>query len=115
MDLLESEPMSTTEPVTRRSILAGALASPFLPAAAELHGSKRGLAPARDFMLKPGIVYLQTGSAGATPRPVMEAAFETWRDIELNPTAKCYFVYEERMDAVREETPASGSFCASVL
>jgi len=64
-------------------------------------GPLKGLAPADDFMLEPGITYLQTGSTGATPRTVMEAAVEAWKDIESSPTFKTYGEYEDRMDEVR--------------
>lgn len=64
-------------------------------------GRIKGLAPQSDFMLESGIVYLQTGSTGATPRAVMNAAIEAWKDIETSPTHKVYGVYEDKMDAVR--------------
>jgi hypothetical protein len=40
----------------------------------------RGIAAAADdFAFAPGLVYLQTGSLGPTPRPVMERATAAWK------------------------------------
>ncbi|MBP9199933.1 MAG: aminotransferase class V-fold PLP-dependent enzyme [Gemmatimonadales bacterium] len=62
----------------------------------------RGLAPdPADFLFDPGLHYLQTGSLGPTPRPVLEQTVAFWRDLERNPTAVGYGAQEQAMDAVR--------------
>lgn len=64
--------------------------------------SATGLAAAPgDFAFEPGLVYLQTGSLGPTPRPVMEHTIAAWRELELNPSAKGYGSLEQAMEAVR--------------
>lgn len=85
--------------VTRRSLLAsaGALAS------ARALGAPRsaGLAPASDFLLAPGLVYLQTASLGPTPRPVLDRTLQVWRELETNPTYLGYGAHKEAMEGVR--------------
>jgi len=62
----------------------------------------RGLALATDdFAFAPGLIYLQTGSLGPTPRPVMDRAIAAWKDLELNPSAKGYGVLEQEMETIR--------------
>ena len=61
----------------------------------------RGLAAPDDFMFAPGLVYLQTGSLGPTPRPVMERTIAAWKELELNPSFYGYGAHEHAMDGVR--------------
>lgn len=60
----------------------------------------RGLAPAEDFLFAPELVYLQTGSLGPTPRPVMERTIAAWKELELNPSFYGYGAQEHAMDDV---------------
>ena len=64
-------------------------------------GVTRGLAAAGDFAFARGLAYLQTGSLGATPRPVMDRAIAVWKELELNPTLYGYGTLEKAMDDVR--------------
>lgn len=43
-----------------------------------------------DWMLEPGLTYLNTGSLGPTPRSVLNEVVKAWTDLELNPVAKAY-------------------------
>ncbi len=61
----------------------------------------RGLAAPGDFAFAPGLAYLQTGSLGPTPRPVMERAIAVWQELELNPTLYGYGTLKKAMDEVR--------------
>ena len=62
-------------------------------AAAGRAGRAQGLASAPgDFLFAPGLVYLQTGSLGPAPRPVMERTIAAWKELELNPAR---YGYEE--------------------
>lgn len=72
-----------------------------LPAPRPRSREMRGLAPASDFGFEPGLTYLQTGSLGATPRPVMEKFMTWWRTLELNPTQHGYGDLEHGLDEVR--------------
>lgn len=61
-----------------------------------------GLASAPDdFMFAPGLIYLQTGSLGPTPRPVMERTIAAWKELELNPSFYGYGEHERAMEDVR--------------
>jgi selenocysteine lyase/cysteine desulfurase len=64
-------------------------------------GVSRGLAAPDDFAFAPGLVYLQTGSLGPTPRPVMEKTIAAWKELELNPSAYGYGEHERAMEDVR--------------
>lgn len=67
----------------------------------------RGLAPnASDFLFSPGLVYLQTGSLGPTPRPVMESTIAFWKELETNPLYYGYGPHEHALDDVRTRAAA---------
>ena len=69
--------------------------------------ASRGLAPRPDdFAFAPGLVYLQTGSMGPTPRPVMERTIAVWKQLELDPVAYGYGEHERAMDDVRAQAAA---------
>jgi len=100
---------------SRRSFLAslGALsAASLMPRSAFADGIRsepdnfvradRGIAlNPEDFAFAPGLVYLQTGSLGPTPSPVMEHASAVWKQLELNPAFFAYGELEHAMEAVR--------------
>jgi selenocysteine lyase/cysteine desulfurase len=66
----------------------------------------RGLASPTDFAFAPGLVYLQTGSLGPTPRPVMEHTMAMWKEMERNPSFYAYGSHEKAMDDVRAKAAA---------
>ena len=81
---------------------AATLAGALPPVAPGVVLPPRGLAPdPADFLFSPGLHYLQTGSLGPTPRPVLEQAIAFWRELERNPTAIGYGAQEQAMDEVR--------------
>ena len=66
-----------------------------------------GLAPrADDFLFAPGVVYLQTGSLGPTPRPVMDRAIAAWKELEQNPVYYAYGPHEQAMEETRAKVAA---------
>jgi len=78
------------------AITAGGILEPgqFMP--------PRGLArAAEDFLFASGLAYLQTGSLGPTPRPVMDRVIAAWRELELDPVFYGYGPQENAMDDVR--------------
>ncbi len=85
-----------------RSVMKGEGAR---PAATSLPATMvRGLAAApEDFAFAPGLVYLQTGSLGPTPRPVMERSIAAWKQLELNPVFYGYGEHEGAMEKVRAQ------------
>lgn len=111
----------TAEVATRREFLAtvGALTATSIAAPRLVHGgdvsepglaretTTRGLAPSPDdFLLAPGLTYLQTGSLGPTPRPVMEASIAAWRLLESDPAGQGYGPMERAMEEVRSKAAA---------
>jgi selenocysteine lyase/cysteine desulfurase len=67
----------------------------------------KGLALAPDdYTFAPGLIYLQTGSLGPTPRPVMERTIAAWKELELNPSFYGYGAQERAMEDVRAKAAA---------
>lgn len=48
------------------------------------------IADAAEYMLEPGVIYLNTGSLGPTPRSILDAVLNAWNDLEKIPVAKAY-------------------------
>ncbi len=89
--------------------LIPASVSPALDRASDAAGSKSplsGLVPAGDWLFSSGLIYLQTGSLGPTPRPVMERVIAEWKELELNPAAGGYGNLVREMDDVRAKGAA---------
>jgi isopenicillin-N epimerase len=57
----------------------------------------------RHWLLAPGIVFLNHGSFGACPKPVLELQAELRRQMEAEPVQFLWRRYEERLDPVRAE------------
>lgn len=66
----------------------------------------RGLANAADFLLAPGLTYLQTGSVGPSPKPVVESTVAAWRELEKNPVHQGYRVQPPALEQVRDKAAA---------
>jgi selenocysteine lyase/cysteine desulfurase len=89
--------------------LAGALPSTacrHTASARTTTSARRGLVPAGDLLLEPDLAYLQTGSLGPTPRPVMELAIATWHELERDPSALGYSTLQQGMEGVRAKAAA---------
>jgi hypothetical protein len=43
-----------------------------------------------DYLLAPGMTYLNTASLGATPRSVMDRTVQAWHELESNPVLMAY-------------------------
>lgn len=68
---------------------------------------RRGLAPhADDFLFPASLVYLQTGSLGPTPKPVMDRTLAAWKELESNPVFYAYGPHEHAMEDVRAQAAA---------
>ncbi len=48
------------------------------------------LSDAGEYMLEPGVIYLNTGSLGPTPRSILDAVMKSWSQLETNPVAMSY-------------------------
>jgi selenocysteine lyase/cysteine desulfurase len=75
-------------------------------AAAASPGKMRGLAPAADYLFDPGLVYLNTGSLGPTPVPVLDRTVAAWKELERNPVFHGYSRATVAMDDVRSKAAA---------
>lgn len=66
----------------------------------------RGLANGADILLEPGLAYLQTGSVGPSPRPVVDRTLAAWRELEKNPVHQAYRVQPQDLEEVRVKAAA---------
>lgn len=57
----------------------------------------------KEFLLKPGLIHLNTGSLGATPRPVVDAAGIFMHELETDPVPNEFGPMGVRMEAVRAQ------------
>jgi hypothetical protein len=73
--------------LSRREMFAGTAA---MLGAACLAPGNTALAEDSEYMLAPGLVYLNTGSLGPTPRSTLNAVLKAWNDLEMNPVNKAY-------------------------
>ena len=48
------------------------------------------LAEGSEYMFAPGLIYLNTGSLGPTPRSIFDEVLKAWADLEMNPVGKAY-------------------------
>lgn len=60
----------------------------------------------REFLIDPGTVYLNTGTLGATPRPVIEAVSEAMVAIESDPASMVFGPVGHRMEDARARAAA---------
>jgi selenocysteine lyase/cysteine desulfurase len=93
--------MKSATPTRRELLAAAGLASlaGAVPAAAMLAGdgsATPSATPAADdaalpeYLLAPGLVYLNTASLGLTSRAVLERTLAAWRELESNPVQMAY-------------------------
>lgn len=86
---------------TRRNFLAAAGAASLLAGSRSSLSATTALAGpvamdaaitthASEYMLSPGLIYLNTGSAGPTRRAVLERTIQAWTALETNPVQQAY-------------------------
>jgi isopenicillin-N epimerase len=66
----------------------------------------RGFAPDSPWRLEPAVTFLNHGSFGACPEPVMAARAAILEDLEANPMTALERAFEPRLDAARAEVAA---------
>jgi selenocysteine lyase/cysteine desulfurase len=94
--------------ISRRGVLGGmaglaggvALSRFGLPASASAGVGEYGFAP--------GLIYLNTGSLGPTPRSVLDAVMKAWHQLETNPVVMSYGAGEVHALADRTRTAVAG-------
>lgn len=57
----------------------------------------------QQFLLEEGLVYMNNGSLGPSPRSVLDQAMEAWREIETDPVTKGFGPFIQKMEQVREK------------
>ena len=59
----------------------------------------------QEYGFAPGLIYLNTGSLGPTPRSILEATLRAWHELESNPVAMTYGdgAVHKLTDTVREK------------
>ncbi len=73
---------------SRREALSGILG--IAGAAALSNGSHAAAGNTGEYLLEPGLIYLNTGSLGPTPRFVLDAVLKAWGQLETNPVQMSY-------------------------
>lgn len=58
--------------------------------AASLLNAQPASAENGEYGFAPGLIYLNTGSLGPTPRSIFEEVLKAWNDLEMNPVNKAY-------------------------
>lgn len=74
--------------VSRREMLSSIAA--FAGVAGSTVSSHGATGEIGEYMFEPGLVYLNTGSLGPTPRSVFDAVIKAWTQLEANPVAMSY-------------------------
>lgn len=73
--------------LSRREMFSGTAA---ILGAACLARANTALVEGAEYMLAPGLIYLNTGSLGPTPRSIFDEVLKAWADLEMNPVSKAY-------------------------
>lgn len=73
--------------LSRREMFSGTAA---LLGTACLAQGKTALLDGSEYMFAPGLIYLNTGSLGPTPRSIFDEVLKAWTELEMNPVAKAY-------------------------
>ncbi len=71
-------------------MLGGIAGAAAMAGAAPLLDARPSLAQTSEYGFTPGLIYLNTGSLGPTPRSIFEQVLKAWTDLELNPVNKAY-------------------------
>ena len=50
----------------------------------------QAMAESSEYMFQPGLIYLNTGSLGPTPRSILDTVMKAWNQLETNPVAMSY-------------------------
>ncbi|HKO96175.1 MAG TPA: aminotransferase class V-fold PLP-dependent enzyme [Pyrinomonadaceae bacterium] len=81
---LEDDAMTS---LSRREMFSGVAGT---LAAACLAPGNTAFADVGEYMIAPGLIYLNTGSLGPTPRSIFDEVLKAWTDLETNPVGKAY-------------------------
>src|SRR5262245_47397773 len=92
---------------SRRELITGLSAGALVAGGHTLAWSQEPAAsPAAnsEYMIRPGLIYLNTGSLGPPPRSILDAVLKAWTQLEVNPVTQAYGgVVSDQADHVREQ------------
>src|SRR6185369_1917752 len=91
---------------SRRELITGLSAGALIASGETLAWSQAAVSRADnpDYMFGPGLIYLNTGSLGPTPRSILNAVLNAWNRLEVNPVTQGYGgVVSNEADHVREQ------------
>jgi len=93
---------------SRRSLLGAAVLSASAGMAAAAVAAPATADPDAEYLFAPGLTYLNTGSAGPTPRAVLDRMMQAMLEIEANPVRMTYGTGPIRLatDGARESAAA---------
>lgn len=79
----------------RREVLAGLAYGTFSLGAGSLVSAEGTLSSERfavnsEYLFEPGLIYLNTGSLGPTPRSILDSVMKTWNQVETDPVTMSY-------------------------
>jgi selenocysteine lyase/cysteine desulfurase len=74
--------------LSRRELLLSGMAG--IAGAALSTNAQAAIADASEYMFQPGLIYLNTGSLGPTPRSILDTVLRAWTELETNPVAMSY-------------------------
>ena len=78
---------------SRREVLSGMVGMAGATAFGSTALSKHvhpAIADVGEYMFQPGLIYLNTGSLGPTPRSILDAVLRAWNQLETNPVGMSY-------------------------
>ena len=80
--------MMNLKNLSRRELLLSGMAG--MAGAALSTNAHAAVADASEYMFEPGLIYLNTGSLGPTPRSILDVVLKAWKQLETNPVAMSY-------------------------
>ena len=102
------EPLNLPQPTTERRRFLEAMGVVTVGALTPSTTNVAAAATGSDFLLEPGLVYLNTGSVGPASRAVLDRTVEAWRELETNPVGMVYGngASHRATDIVRDQAAA---------
>src|SRR5262245_48309175 len=78
------------EKLTRREMLSSGVAVMAGAALSNAYPASHATTNDGEYLFQSGLIYLNTGSLGPTPRSILDEVTKAWNQIETNPVATSY-------------------------
>src|SRR6185503_4479936 len=88
------------EKLNRREMLSSGVAVIAGAALSNAYPASHSTTNDGEYLFQPGLIYLNTGSLGPTPRSILEEVIKVWNQTETNPVAMSY----GRVQAIADRT-----------